>query len=151
MSKIKMVHDIEIGGEEPPILLSKIKKYVLKILDNELNYSSISSLTFVNEKEIRNINREYREKDESTNVLSFVFNETIQPENIKANLGEVYISLNNVAKDAKKKDISFELELYAIIVHGYLHLLGYDHQDESSFSLMRKKELIYLEYAKELD
>ncbi len=77
---------------------------------------------------IRDINRDYLEKDRPTNVISFAMQEGegggVQPEV----LGDVVISAETAARDAFDAQISFESELYFLLLHGILHLLGYDHE-----------------------
>jgi probable rRNA maturation factor len=77
---------------------------------------------------IRDINRDYLKKDRPTNVISFAMQEGegggVQPEV----LGDVVISAETAARDAFDAQISFESELYFLLLHGILHLLGYDHE-----------------------
>ncbi|MCK9368968.1 rRNA maturation RNase YbeY [Candidatus Dojkabacteria bacterium] len=76
------------------------------------------SIIFVSEKEIQKLNKEYRKVDESTDVLSFNFD---KPDL----LGEVYICYDYIARTSKDEN-----EVYRVIIHGILHLLGYDHKHE---------------------
>lgn len=88
---------------------------------------------------IREINREYRNKDASTDVISFAYNETenIAPLNI---LGDIVISFEKVAEQAKEYGHSVEREFYYVLSHGLLHLLGYDHIEENEKKIMRERE-----------
>ncbi len=80
------------------------------------------AIVFLKEKEIQQLNRRYRHKNQPTDVLAFESKE-------KANyLGEVVICLDWVRKNAKTMKISFELEWARVLIHGVLHLLGYDHE-----------------------
>ncbi len=97
------------------------------------------SLLVTTDEVIREINREYREKDSATDVISFAYNETenIAPVNI---LGDIIISNDRIRAQAKEYGHSDEREFYYVICHGLLHLLGYDHIEVEERAVMRKKE-----------
>ena len=86
------------------------------------------SILIVDDHEIHQINREYLGKDRPTNVISFAMQEGegsgIQPDL----LGDVVISADTAARDASEAGVPFESELYFLLLHGILHLLGYDHE-----------------------
>lgn len=77
---------------------------------------------------IRTLNRDYLERDWPTNVISFAMQEGegagIQPDV----LGDVVISADTASRDAEEAGLSFESELHFLLLHGILHLLGYDHE-----------------------
>ncbi len=85
---------------------------------------------------IRKLNRDYRGFDQVTDVLSFPFND---PDF----LGEIYISLQRAAVQARRYGHTRDYELLRLFVHGYLHLLGYDHQAESGRRRMEHRERLY--------
>lgn len=87
--------------------LSKLKKYI--------------SLALINKKEIKELNRVYRNKDSITDVLSFNLD-------TKEVLGEIVICLDQAKKQAKEKKNSIKAELKLLTIHGILHLLGYNHE-----------------------
>lgn len=101
----------------------------------------IYSITIVGNKEIKEINKTYRNKDSETDVISFAFEET---DNITYNdtrfLGEIYISIDKAKSQAKEYGHSLKREICFLTVHGLLHLLGYDHIDENDMKIMRKLE-----------
>jgi probable rRNA maturation factor len=86
------------------------------------------SVSIVDDAEIRTINRDYLGRDKPTNVISFAMQEGegtgIQP----GLLGDVVISADTAERDAVDAAIPFESELYFLLLHGILHLLGYDHE-----------------------
>ena len=99
------------------------------------------SLLFVDDDSIREINKEYLSRDYSTNVISFSLNEgdfgDINPDL----LGDIIISVETALRDALKAEIKFEEELDYLIIHGILHLLGYDHErSETEAKRMKEKE-----------
>lgn len=106
----------------------------------------ILSITIVDNKKIKEINREYRNKDSETDVISFAFEESddyVYP-NMRF-LGEIYISIDKAKSQAEEYGHSLKRELCFLTVHGLLHLLGYDHIEENDRVVMRKLEEEILE------
>lgn len=100
------------------------------------------SLTLVSLEEIRKLNRDYRDVDRETDVLSFPQFEDVEdmPEFGELCLGDVVICLDKVEEQAKEFGHSFERELIYLFVHSMLHLLGYDHMEEEEKAAMRQRE-----------
>lgn len=100
------------------------------------------SLTLVSLEEIRELNRDYRDVDRETDVLSFPQFEDVEdmPEFGELCLGDVVICLDKVEEQAKEFGHSFERELIYLFVHSMLHLLGYDHMEEEEKAAMRQRE-----------
>jgi len=97
------------------------------------------SIVLVGQKKIRELNKNYRKKDRATDVLSFKYN----------SLGEIVICPEAVRKNAKKFNSTFKKELARVLIHGILHLLGYNHKKSSrETDKMCKKERYYLSYLK---
>lgn len=106
---------------------------------------SVIGVTLVDDKTIRKLNKKYRKKDKPTDVLSFHFNkETGASDALPVMqydlLGDVVISVETAARQAEDYRHSFEKEFKILLVHGILHLSGYDHIKEKDFVIMRKKE-----------
>ena len=88
------------------------------------------SIVFVSDAAIRKLNREFRGKDYATDVLSFPNQaEPFEHEN-QSNLGEVVISVRRATVQAKQNGLSFSNEVEQLILHGLLHLCGYDHETD---------------------
>ena len=98
------------------------------------------SITFVNNEEIQKLNKTYRAIDKPTDVLSFPFDNSFNLP-IKV-LGDVVVSIEKAELQAKEYEHSITREVAFLIIHGILHLLGYDHQnleqEEKMFSLQKK-------------
>jgi probable rRNA maturation factor len=97
---------------------------------------------------IRRYNRDFRNKDVPTDILSFPFYPDAKPGNRiisvteeEKNLGDIIISIEYVQKSSKKLGVSFDERLRLLLVHGICHLLGYDHISDQDHRIMRKKEL----------
>lgn len=101
-------------------------------------------VTFLDDATIQELNRDYRDKDRPTDVLSFALNEGDEPEIVDAPeeelLGDILISLETTARQAEEYGHSLERELAYLTVHGMLHLLGYDHEEPADQAEMRLEE-----------
>jgi probable rRNA maturation factor len=91
----------------------------------------------VTDPEIHTLNRQYRGKDKPTDVLSFPLADELQP----LLLGDVVISVETAARQAQQRGHALRGELQTLLIHGILHLLGYDHEVSRSEAIrMRRKE-----------
>lgn len=100
------------------------------------------SLSFLDQDEIRDLNRDYRGIDEITDVLSFP-QESSKEELMKQPykvLGDIVINLDRVKSQAQELGHSFKRELLYLTIHSFYHLLGYDHEEADEKKLMRIKE-----------
>jgi probable rRNA maturation factor len=88
--------------------------------------TSSATIAFVSDKTIRQLNRQFRGFDKATDVLSF----PAEDEN-EANLGDIAISVDTAAKQAKENGLKFDEEVAQLILHGLLHLSGYDHETDN--------------------
>ncbi len=134
------------------VLIEKVidKCFEIENLDEKKLYVSI---TLTIPEEIRKINKKYRNIDKETDVLSFPIFEKEDIENFRKDnskssngefiqevLGDIIISIPRVEKQAEEYGHSFERELSYMLVHGFYHLMGYDHIEEQDKELMREKE-----------
>jgi len=139
---------IEITDEQ----VAFIEKIVKAVLDYEEWDEEVEvSISFVDNKEIQNLNREFRNIDAPTDVLSFPMleyeeisdDEAFSEEDyIEAEipLGDIVISTEKVIEQSKEYGHSQERELAFLLVHGMLHLLGYDHMNEDDEKIMFQKQ-----------
>ncbi len=124
-----------------------IEKVVKECFEEESmqNLNMYISVTLTTPEQIRILNNEYRNIDKETDVLSFpMFEkneiETMNKMPIKEVLGDIVISVKRVEEQAIEYGHSFERELSYMVVHGFYHLMGYDHIDQQDKIDMRKKE-----------
>ncbi len=96
------------------------KKY--KFLNKKISLSLLLS----NNKYIKRLNKNFRNKNKSTDILSFPFNEKIKIKK-QTYIGDIIISYNFIDKPKSQKLKNFEYKLIKIFIHGFLHLLGFDH------------------------
>ena len=114
------------------------------------------SITVVSNEKIREINREYRDKDKVTDVISFAIEDDeddllkefdMEGITIPRDLGDIFISYDKAVEQAEEYGHSVERELGSLMVHGFLHLNGYDHMtDEDEKRMFALQEEILKEY-----
>jgi probable rRNA maturation factor len=113
---------------------AKVILEALGLADREL------SLRLTRDAEIQELNRRYRGKDRATDVLSFSLREGQFGEMARA-LGDVVISLDTAARQAKENHVRLDQEVDRLLVHGVLHLAGYDHEKSAREARrMKRKE-----------
>lgn len=98
------------------------------------------SLALVNDAAIRALNREYRGKDSATDVLSFPLVDEPAVEGAETLLGDVVISVETARRQARDYDAPLQRELYRLLIHGVLHLLGHDHVRADERRVMEREE-----------
>jgi probable rRNA maturation factor len=125
----------------PKVSLARMKQRAQSILNHLGEERSELSLLLVNNREIRALNAKFRGKNQPTDVLSFPLEERL-PTGVRL-LGDVVISLQQAQKQAREKRKDFAREVEWLLIHGILHLLGYDHErsrkDERIMRAMERK------------
>ena len=119
------------------------KKKIIKLNELRLfkNKSKNCTIFLTNNKKMKELNKKFRKKNRPTDVLSFPFNKKIKyKKNIY--LGDIAISYEIINKRSKKSNFSVEFD--KMLIHGYLHLLGYDHKKKKDFNKMKKLEDLIL-------
>jgi len=94
-------------------------------------------VVIVDDDGIQAINRDYLGRDRPTNVISFAMREGEDAGLHPELLGDVIVSADTAARDAAEADLSFESELCFLLLHGILHLLGYDHENGNEADALR--------------
>ena len=127
-----------------PKRMKKIKEIARKIIKiEELNFKRknfyILNLIFVDDKNIKKINKDYRKKNTTTDVLTFV-NSIKNNKNIGEIYCDIFFSAETIKKDAKKNIIDFYDHITHLIIHCFLHVNGYDHKKEIDFIKMKNLE-----------
>lgn len=145
------MYEIEIAVLQDKIILEQdVLNLVREIIAFALTNEGISpgaevSVTFVDNIYIRELNRNYRHVDAPTDVLSFSMREgeaseileEVFPQGI---LGDIFISLERAEEQAREYGHSLKREVAFLALHGVLHLLGFDHENEEDLKVMRAKE-----------
>jgi probable rRNA maturation factor len=118
--------EIAQRGAGKKLSTRKIKKIALTILELAAEKNAELSVALIGNAEMRKLNAKYRKKDYPTDVLSFPV-EGIMPEETRL-LGDVIISVDKAIEQARARGRSSEQELITLLIHGVVHLLGYDHE-----------------------
>lgn len=111
-----------------------IKKLAIFVLDKQGHLDDCASINFVSKEEIHKLNKKYRDIDKPTDVLSF------EAEDIDGDLGDIFICADVAYENSQKFNTSLNSELELLIVHGMLHLCGYDHISDDEAKIMENKE-----------
>ena len=115
-----------------------IIKWAIKALEDD-NKKAEVVIRIVDMDESRNLNKTWRKKDYATNVLSFPISKTIeQAPNI---LGDIVICANLVISEAKEQKKNINAHCAHLVIHGILHLQGYDHNSKQKANIMENKEI----------
>jgi len=124
----------------------KIKATLKKLLSH-VGYENFDlGLLITTNNTIQKFNKEYRQKDQPTDILSFPYHQLKPGQKIEIsteedkNLGDIIISLEYAKKWANENNTSFAQHLNRLLVHGLCHLLGYTHETDQEFEIMNKKE-----------
>ena len=134
-----------------PLSIDTIRADAQKILD-ALKYADYDlGIWFTSDATIRKFNKQYRNKDKATDVLSFSFHpdlkagQRIKPQSQEdKNLGDLILAPSYIQKDLPQWNTTFEKHLQQLLVHGICHLLGYDHIEDADYNSMHKKEMALL-------
>ena len=119
----------------------KIKmNHAFKLICDEEEIKECSiNLKVISDKSMQKLNKKYRSKDTSTNVLSFT-NEDIS-KTITGNLGDIAISYQFVKRESVELDIEFDDHMIHMLIHGVYHILGFDHNNNKMAEVMENKEI----------
>jgi probable rRNA maturation factor len=120
-----------------------VGRVVLKLLSLVGESASEISINLVGDARMRHLNREYRQKDRTTDVLAFASREAGGPPS--PILGDVVVSVPMAMRQAKSLGHSLNQELARLLIHGLLHLVGYDHErsDKEAQRMQRKEEKLF--------
>ena len=129
--------DEGIDIEKP--LNNKLTKIVSTILEQEKMSDCVINLRLLNDMEMKKLNMQFRQKDKTTNVLSFP-NDDISVKQTK-NIGDIAISVEYVKAEAKKEGKTFDDHIIHMLAHGVYHILGYDHENNENAVIMENKEI----------
>ena len=120
----------------------KLFSKVCKIFPKKFKFHNKNvyfTLLLSNNKKIKNLNKKFRKKNKHTDVLSFPF-ESFRSKSKEIYLGDIIISFNHVDRYNKLDNKEFEKKTIRIFIHGFLHLLGYDHMNFKDYEKMSKQE-----------
>ncbi|HHX16447.1 MAG TPA: rRNA maturation RNase YbeY [Mollicutes bacterium] len=127
----------------------------MKVLEELINFAVsyekldnvIFNIVFIDDNQMHKLNKQYRGVDKTTDVLSFAFEDNEDLKEEVRMLGEIYISLDKAYEQAVSYGHSNLRELSFLMIHGFLHLLGYDHmEDQEEKEMFDRQEVILNEF-----
>tara|TARA_B100001142_G_scaffold197992_1_gene196813 strand:+ start:773 stop:1219 length:447 start_codon:yes stop_codon:yes gene_type:complete len=136
---VSLIISLDEGIDIEKPLNNKLNKIVSTILEQEKMSDCVINLRLLNDKEMKKLNMQFRQKDKTTNVLSFP-NDDISVKQTK-NIGDIAISVEYVKAEAKKEGKTFDDHIIHMLAHGVYHILGYDHENNENAVIMENKEI----------
>lgn len=115
------------------------RTWIESVIKNEGQAAGIIQFIFCTDNRLLKINQDYLNHNTLTDIITFNYNDEYDGVS-----GDIFISIDRVRENAEKYKEDFANELHRVIIHGILHLLGYDDQDNRSRTVMRQKENYYL-------
>ncbi len=138
MTEINIVGNYKESGPTKQKIKDAVEAVFLEINNSKLTIQNYSvNIAFVSDAEIQAKNKEYRHKDAPTDVLSFDYDDE----------GDILLSVAQI-EELKEKDETLYDAILKTIIHGVLHLLGFDHENESDRAIMNEKEIKVFESLK---
>jgi rRNA maturation RNase YbeY len=116
------------------IIRSKIKKWIAGEILRRKKVIGDINIIFTNDEFLREINKKYLKRNYLTDIISFDYSEKLIIN------GDIFISIERVKENAVEYNVCYDLELYRVIIHGILHLLGYKDDTDDRVTMMRKQE-----------
>jgi probable rRNA maturation factor len=138
---------VEAGGWSSEDALQALCETAVAAAANRIDATEKASLTilFTDDREMQSLNGRFRGKDKPTNVLSFPGAEGMLPPGAPRHLGDIALGYETVAREAETEGKPFDHHVTHLVVHGFLHLLGYDHETPEEAGEMEQLEREILE------
>ena len=122
------------GVAMPPIDIALIQDWIIRVAESHQRIVGVITYIFCDDNEILRVNRMFLNHDYFTDIITF--------DNSRGRLikGDIYISLDTVLSNAEQLDVSYEMELYRVIIHGILHLCGINDKGPGEREIMEANE-----------
>ncbi len=131
-------NDLAIGKE----LMDKLNKAYEAISDEENLSDNTINIRIVNDKEMVDLNKQFRRKNSSTNVLSFINHDISK--SMTGDLGDIAINYDFIKRESKEQGKTFDDHIIHMLIHGIYHILGLDHKNDEMAKAMEQKEVALL-------
>ena len=132
--------DIEFSLPHP----ERIKRWIFSTIKEENFYPGNINFIFTSDKYLLNINKQYLSHNYFTDIITFNY---VKESSIH---GDIFISIETVKNNSSRFGVTLDDEVHRVMIHGILHLVGYDDQTDEQKAEMRKKENEYLDRLKNL-
>ena len=136
--EISYNNDLDIGKE----LMHKLNKAFEAISDEENLSDNTINIRIVNDKEMVDLNKQFRRKNSSTNVLSFINHDISK--SMTGDLGDIAINYDFIKRESKKQGKTFDDHIIHMLIHGIYHILGLEHENDEMAKAMEQKEVALL-------
>ena len=136
--EISYNNDLDIGKE----LMHKLNKAFEVISDEENLSDNTINIRIVNDKEMVDLNKQFRRKKSSTNVLSFINHDISK--SMTGDLGDIAINYDFIKRESKEQGKTFDDHIIHMLIHGIYHILGLDHKNDEMAKAMEQKEVALL-------
>ncbi len=136
--EISYNNDLDIGKE----LMHKLNKAFEVISDEENLSDNTINIRIVNDKEMVDLNKQFRRKNSSTNVLSFINHDISK--SMTGDLGDIAINYDFIKRESKEQGKTFDDHIIHMLIHGIYHILGLDHENDEMAKAMEQKEVALL-------
>ena len=133
--EISYNNDLDIGKE----LMHKLNKAFEVISDEENLSDNTINIRIVNDKEMVDLNKQFRRKNSSTNVLSFINHDISK--SMTGDLGDIAINYDFIKRESKEQGKTFDDHIIHMLIHGIYHILGLDHENDEMAKAMEQKEV----------
>ena len=133
--EISYNNDLDIGKE----LMHKLNKAFEVISDEENLSDNTINIRIVNDKEMVDLNKQFRRKNSSTNVLSFINHDISK--SMTGDLGDIAINYDFIKRESKEQGKTFDDHIIHMLIHGIYHILGLDHKNDEMAKAMEQKEV----------
>ncbi len=133
--EISYNNDLDIGKE----LRHKLNKAFEVISDEENLSDNTINIRIVNDKEMVDLNKQFRRKNSSTNVLSFINHDVSK--SMTGDLGDIAINYDFIKRESKEQGKTFDDHIIHMLIHGIYHILGLDHENDEMAKAMEQKEV----------
>ena len=136
--EISYNNDLDIGKE----LRHKLNKAFEVISDEENLSDNTINIRIVNDKEMVDLNKQFRRKNSSTNVLSFINHDISK--SMTGDLGDIAINYDFIKRESKEQGKTFDDHIIHMLIHGIYHILGLDHKNDEMAKAIEQKEVALL-------
>ncbi|MCK9272164.1 rRNA maturation RNase YbeY [Candidatus Gracilibacteria bacterium] len=137
MFKYKFINkpkDLKLKKEIIELIFKSVSENINKSQNGTVN------IVFVDDKQMQELNKNYRNIDTTTDVLSFHYFEDFSSLKQKEIAGEIILSQNKIISQSKEYGLTEEQETYKLITHSILHILGFDHETDEDYAEMSEEE-----------
>lgn len=147
MARKEQAERIFVANAHPSLEVDdeRLRSVASMVLCKENRCRGDVNIILATDEDLRKMNEEYLGRDYPTDVMAFPMAGDEHPQAGDTVVGEIYVSLDRAQQQAQEYSVTFIQEVERLVIHGLLHLCGYDHEEETAADLMRAREDQFLE------